>query len=74
MGYIGAQFITEGIAGPEVRGWEELPSHTAALPGDKALLGQFPAGERGISEGLSGEGDMIHGILQDTRKKKLLRL
>ena len=64
VGYIGAQFLTEEMAGPEVRGREELSGHTAASPGDEALLGQFPTRERGVPESLSGEGDVIHRILQ----------
>ena len=62
--YIIVHFIAEGMAGPEVRGGEELPGQTAAPLGDEALLGQLPARERGIPENLPGEADMIHRILR----------
>ena len=64
MGYIVAHFVAEGMAGPEVRGGEELPGQTAAPVGDEALLGQLPARERGIPERLPGEADMIYSVLQ----------
>ena len=63
VGYIVAYFVAEGMAGPEVRGGEELPGYTAASVGDETLLRQLSARERGVHESLPGEGDMIHHIL-----------